>query len=401
VFTIAVALGLAFGTKYAGAALALPFLVFGAIAIARARLANAKGLALVAAALLATGGFWYLRNAVVAGNPFYPVAALPGLPLPALYGAKEMRAWDYHVPIADVGELGSMLVAAGIAFISAAAFAIVRLRRTGYGALAPALVVVFWLLVPYQESRFLFPAFGAAAIAIGIAVVKRPVLAITLYAPVAALIGSLVQYPTWERLLLAPIGVAAALLFAYGRRLPFRPGARVVRGGVAVGAIAGFVAIALGVGRFDARRPAYTVGDGDLAAAWAWLRANVRDTNVAYTGTNLAFPLAGAQLANHVRYVNVAGSPGDILNDFGPPGDGTAEPAPYRRGASPGVWLANLRATGTRVLFVAALYPGVRRNIGADRDGFPIERAWADARPDVFHLSYASAAARVYDVEPR
>jgi len=52
------------------------------------------------------------------------------------------------------------------------------------------------------------------------------------------------------------------------------------------------------------------------------------------------------------------------------------------------------------VLFVASLYPIVRRTIGADRDGFPIERAWADARADVFRLRYASAAARVYTVAP-
>ena len=398
--TFAAAVGLAIGTKYAGATLALPFLLFGAIAIARGRLADARGLAAATGALLATGGFWYVRNTVVAGNPFYPVA-VPGLPLPALYGGQEMRAWDYHVPIRDLGQLGSMLGAAGITFISASVIAIARLWRRPHGALAPALVAVFWLLVPYQESRFLLPAFGAAAVAIGIAVERKPVMMISLYALVAALAGSLVQYPTGERLMLVPVGAAAAALFGYARRLGFRPRERAVRAGVAAGAVACFVVLSAGVARNDARRPAYTVGDDDLAAAWAWLNTNAHCAEVGYTGTNLAFPLAGERLANHVRYVNVAGAPGDVLHDFGPPGDGTAEPAPYRRGASAAVWLANLRATGTRVLFVAALYPVVRRTIGADGDGFPVERAWADARPDVFHLRYANASARIYDVELR
>ena len=97
--------------------------------------------------------------------------------------------------------------------------------------------------------------------------------------------------------------------------------------------------------------------------------------------------------------MNVAGPPDARLHDFGPPGDGTAEPAPYRRGADPGRWLVNLRAARTRILFVAALYPIVRRTIDADGDGFPIERAWADARPAFFHLRYASPAARIYEVE--
>jgi len=40
----------------------------------------------------------------------------------------------------------------------------------------------------------------------------------------------------------------------------------------------------------------------------------------------------------------------------------------------------------------------VRRTIPADADGFPIERAWADAHPDIFQLRYASDAARVYQI---
>ena len=42
--------------------------------------------------------------------------------------------------------------------------------------------------------------------------------------------------------------------------------------------------------------------------------------------------------------------------------------------------------------------PIVRRTIAADADGFPIERAWADARPPSFNLVYASPAARIYEV---
>jgi hypothetical protein len=99
--------------------------------------------------------------------------------------------------------------------------------------------------------------------------------------------------------------------------------------------------------------------------------------------------------------VNVAGAPGDRLHDFGPPGDGTPEPAPYRRGASADAWLANVRAAGTQVLFVAALDPGVRRTVDADGDGFPVERVWADARPHLFSLLYSSAGARIYAVTLR
>jgi hypothetical protein len=163
--------------------------------------------------------------------------------------------------------------------------------------------------------------------------------------------------------------------------------------------VAAAIALAAGLAAGRARR-APALGD-DIDGAWAWFRANVRGVRVAYTGTNLAFPLAGAELSNRVTYVNVAGTVGDRLHDFGrrAPGlRGTPEPAPYRDGAAYETWRSNLRDAGTQVLFVAAMYPIVRRNIAADGDGFPVERQWADAHPDLFHLRYADTAARVYSV---
>jgi hypothetical protein len=101
--------------------------------------------------------------------------------------------------------------------------------------------------------------------------------------------------------------------------------------------------------------------------------------------------------------VNVAGGPHDRLHDFGqrlpPPGRGaTPESAPYRDGASFDLWWRNLRAARADVLFVAALDEIVARNVAADGDGFPVERAWADAHPAQFQLRYASPDARVYGI---
>ena len=385
----ATAIGLAVGTKYAGAMLAVPFAVLGAAALARpGRRGGLRDGALAAAVALATGGFWYVRNVVVTGNPFYPVA-VPGLPLPALYGGAEMRAWDYHVPIGDLAAFGSMLLAAGVGFASAVAVATARLWRSVETALLLALLAIFWLVIPYQESRFLFAPLGVAAIALGRAADRPPAL-VGWSGLAIAMAGSLLQAPTTERLILLPIAAiaaAAAVLNVFAR------------GVIAAAAIiASFLVLVLGGGRYH---PRYDVGDEGLADAWAWFHAHVEYSNVAYTGTNLAFPLAGQYLMNHVRYVNVAGAPGDRLHDFGPPGDGTAEPAPYRRGANPDVWLANLRATRTHALFVASMEPIVRRTIAADDDSFPIERAWADARPESFKLVYASPSARIYEVNLR
>ncbi len=394
----ATALGLALGTKYAGAPLALPLVVVAAIALVRGRRhLDPRAGALAIVLLLATGGFWYARNAAVTGNPLYPVA-FPGLRLPALYGGVEMRAWDYHVPVTDLAALGSMLAGAGVGFASAAAVALARLWRRIETWLLVGSLAIFWFIIPYQESRFLFTAFGVAAIVLAGATDLAP--AIVGWCGLAvAIAGSLLEIPTRERLVLIPIGGVAALAAASLRGRTPRIGRWTARAVAATALlVVAFLAV-LDSGWRHHRRPMYSAGDDDLAAAWAWFAANVDYGNVGYTGNNLAYPLWGEHRWYYgVAYVNVAGAPTDRLHDFGGPGDGTAEPAPYRRGASADTWLANLRATRTGVVFVAALEPIVRRTIAADADGFPIERAWADARPDVFKLRYASPAARIYEV---
>jgi hypothetical protein len=421
------ALGLAIGTKYAAAPLALPFLVAVAVAWRGAR-PRASVIAAAAVVLLLTGGFWYVRNLIVTGNPWYPVATLG---LPGLYDRAAMRAWDYHLPVSDLGLLGEFLGAAGIGFGVAALAAFARARPSLEAALALAIVAIFWFVVPYQESRFLMTGFGLAALAIGRAAVPRSTVGplegfphppATDYAgrspapstrsPAAlgwgglglALVGELMELPSPDRLWPIPIGLLAAAAAHGWRRVP--PRARPATAwalSLALAAI-GLAQTSRGLAAHRRGADPYRL-HGDLDEAWAWFGANVRGARVAYTGTNLAFPLWGPDLSNRVAYVNVAGGAGDRLHDFGrrlPPGARavTPEPAPYRDGASFDVWLRNLRAAHADVLFAAALEPMAARSVSADSDQFPTERAWADAHPDLFQLRWASDAARIYRIVP-
>jgi hypothetical protein len=376
-------------------------LPFALVAASSARSVHPRGRTVGAAAaiVLATGGFWYLRNALATGNPFYPVATLG---LPGLTDRTAMRAWIYHLPIGQLGALGEMLGAAGFGFALAAAVVVIWRRMLLEGALLLAVTTVFWLWIPYQESRFLFPAFGVAAVAIGRAPASTPV-----DWRLAVVLAGLVEYSTPDRWLMIPAGALGAATAVGWRHLPARlrrpPRSMRLVGGAGLAATA-LVMLTIGLQRYRARDPGYAVGTG-LDDVWSWFRANVNGARVAYTGTNLAFPLAGRDLANRVTYVNVAGAPGELLHDFGrrlpPPGRAaTPESAPYRDGASFDVWWRNLRDAGADVLFVAALDEVVARNIAADADGFPVERAWADAHPAQFHLRYASPDARVYGIAP-
>ena len=51
-------------------------------------------------------------------------------------------------------------------------------------------------------------------------------------------------------------------------------------------------ALAIGLARARADAPHYAL-DEEIDQAWAWTDAQIDDARVAYTGSNLAFPLAG------------------------------------------------------------------------------------------------------------
>ena len=389
--TCAAALGLALGTKYVALVLVVPFVAFAVVTAAR-RPGSVTPLRLVAvvAIVLATGGFWYLRNAVVTGNPVFP-GAVPGLALPALYDSAAMRSWDYHLPIGRPLGLASILAGAGIGFATATGVAFARSRRTAELALFLGELALFWFVVPYQASRFAFAAFGVAAIAIGRAA-DRPPAPLGWGALAAAIVGALIEIPAGARLLLVPAAALGACAPVAARRL-----SPIWLKALGLGGALGLVAtVAAGFGAYVARDPGYG------PAEWSWIRANVRDARLAYTGSNVEFPLTGERVGNRVMYVNVAGEPDDRLHDFARRApaqrSSSAEPAPYRDGASFEVWWRNLRAARAEILFVARLHPIVLRSIAADGDGFPVERRWADEHAERFALRYASSEARVYAI---
>jgi hypothetical protein len=408
VTSLGVALGLFLGTKFLALVYMAPLAVWTAVVLLRRPRASWQAVALLAITIIGCGGFWYLRNLAVAGNPIYPVTLQlgPFTLADGLYDGAVMRAWDYHVPVGKLPALTEMIAqgGGGLGLLLASAVALVALRRTVWPPLALGLLGLFWLVVPYQHSRFLFPFFGVLAIAVGAAggALGRPRVAAGLLT--AALAGSVIQFPTWDRWLPWAGALAAAAVHPL---LVSRPLGGRSRATVAVvGATALIATLAWDLGRYRARYPGYAVGD-ELDPAWAWIYSNVHGAHVAYTGVNLAFPLHGRDLANRVSYVNVAGTPHDQLHHFHrrqPAGERSrrpvsAEPAPYRDHQSFEVWWENLRAMAIDVVFVSALYPIVARNVDHDQDGFPTERAWADGHPEKFRLRYATAGVRIYGVE--
>jgi hypothetical protein len=392
---LGLAAGLCAGAKVVGAVYVAAIVGAGALLCARRGPGAARRLAAMLLGVAAPGAFFYARNLVVTGNPLYPLALKLGswTLAPGVYDSAVLRGSAYHhAPTRE--DLAALALEPGLVFSVGGVLALVlgARRAPAWSLLAAMLVLLFWLVVPYQETRFLFPAWGAAALAMAAFARPRPANAadVATWAPLAlGVVGAVVEQPTGERWAVLGAGAVVATLAAW----------RWATARVVVGALSALLALCW---LAPVREPAYGLGEA-LDDAWAWVRANVRGARVAYTGNNLPFPLAGEGLANDVRYVNVSGAPGDLLHDFARRAPGASmgpEPAPYRDGGRYETWLTNLRSTRRDVLFVAALFPSVREAVAADDDGFPVERAWADAHPEVFALRYASAAARVYGVRP-
>lgn len=165
--------GLLVGTKSIGVLYSVvPGLVF--LGGLRGRKARAvSDIAVVAGAALAAGGFWYVRNWIVTGNPFFPLdLEIAGMRVFAgAYGSEAMqlfRAKD-HTVMPDILRFFMGLPMTFLVMFSSAAatLAILLGRREGSEKLfmlaAPwILMALFWFVNPYNNltnGRFLFPAF--------------------------------------------------------------------------------------------------------------------------------------------------------------------------------------------------------------------------------------------------
>lgn len=335
------ATGLAAGTKYTALAMAAALTV-AAIALVPAgrRRAAAAWWFLPA---LAAGGFWYLRNLVVAGNPLPEVAHLGPIALPhperlqggrpefsVAHYATDTAVWrHYFVPGLHqaFGLLWPLVVAGAVA---AALFMLLRGRdRVLRWMSAVALFgMLAYLVTPLSAAG----AEGApVAFAINVRFAIPPLLAALVLLPLAlplrsrwaewALLGGLLLVLLLtdrpDAILHSPyrlfgIGLAIllvlipAMLAVFGRRFF----------AVALAAL-GIAILAIGypVERHylrDRFAPGSDIPGMHLDAAYAWAR-DIEDARIGLAGTTagfLQYGFYGTDLSNQVRYLGTKGPHG-------------------------------------------------------------------------------------------
>jgi hypothetical protein len=423
-----VALGVALGAKGLGVpyvfSLALPAIAW----MPRPMRDRTRAFAIAASTCALLGAYFYVRNALVTGSPFFPFTALsfgrrvvcdpatfvgPGegavaggqiaYRLGAL--ARSGTLFDAFLGSPAPTELESGVgpaFACVIVGLVALPWSAAREQRWLVRTIAVFVVftVLVWLFVPYARGslvflniRYLDPTLVLGSVAFFAWLDRR---------------GLSPQWASTIAILIAAQGVLAqtVLLAWRPRRVLFAIDALVIGAAVSTRA-RGFlrrrakVLAAIALAAFAAYTPwfaefrdldrARAYGD-DLsghetlayrhARAWAWLDSNGRDGTVAFVSAPLTYfyyPAMGMRLDRRVTYVNADAQDGMYVTDF--------PRCHLRDHPDRDAWLRRLDRDNVRWLLVSRYPPA----------SFPIEAEWARALSDAFVLRYSDTANLLFE----
>lgn len=430
----ALAYGLFLGVKYPSLVYQVALLLVAAFvavglmrryrpfATERARLRALFLTILLCVVVLVSGGFFYLRNMMITGNPVWPLNLRIGAV--TLFEGPMERAQDVMPHEAQFHDtysyrsiflssiyfrsLGPQFYLLLLCALAAPILLLVRRPRDHIDVLIVLLPLLLFALFKYgltrQPPRFMGPVTVGATLTCAWVLLRdrrgrrlAPWLGVALVAYYALdLRHATVPALTWqwarEALLpcLAPLGlgvVALGLVMRGGR----------VRHRVLL-AVPAILALAIGLNaglslagdlyaqhRYEQWR---SYLDNDMGKGWEWLARETenRPGTIAFAGTMVPpYPLCGTHLDNPVLFVpRGAQTSAAVLSLSQPFGSPDANP-------SYDDWLRNLRYWGARYLYVYVLY---------DEQRWPYEGHWAFEHSETFELAFESQRTRVYRIRP-
>lgn len=417
------ALGLLAGTKVLGLLFAAPCLVLLAATAfgQRKELHIARAaFALVAAALL-VGGFTYLRNWFLTGNPFYPaLVKLGGFTVfDGMMDSDAMAATNqnWQTLKSFLFTRGTFGMGTKTAWIWAATALAAPLgwlagRRNGaqplwiWFALVAGYTIVVWK-TPFQDERYLFPVYGVGLIFLGwwISLLdreRRRWIAALVLGVVAICFGSeSILKGTGVPGLVAIAACIAALELAMfvTADLTRRANRYVCLGLIVAGVFAVLYLWPSFTRTYQEikflRFPHIYPSQGPT---WVWIDQQTRKegARIAYAGSPLSYPLFGGDLQNDVGYVPVQKQESRAWHDLEWPADvemrSHAEIHRVALEAARGrpdfdAWAGRILQRGCRFLVVIP-----------DVDKDPVEARWAREHPELFRKAFENGPVTVYEV---
>jgi hypothetical protein len=375
------------------------------------------------AVMVVLGGFFYARNAATGAGPFaarcegrpgpQAEAAIPSLP-------RRNTVLDLLKPLLDNGQLLKTFVGIsqwdteelGIGPQVALLLPVLVLlplalprgrRRAGLVVWSQILAqLALWVTVPYADKGQIYAnvryLIGATALAFagGVAMAEERIAdrwlrGLALALAVQDLLTLHAKMPDEVRLMVAAADCAALLLLLFPALRRFS------RRHFLLIAAAGLVAVLADVpnfarfrvndrGRaFAAEWTAHHTEAYRFAGGWGWLERHGGRGTVAAVSSPLnyfAYPVMGTRLERRAVYANI--NRADVRSA-----------ARYRLcdprvNFDPEAWIANLRKLGVRWVAVSRFTPLP----------FPVESAWARARPALFALRYADASIEIFELLP-
>jgi hypothetical protein len=321
-----------------------------------------------------------------------------------------------------------------------------------YSALAALNLAAFWLLVPYRtQQRFMFQAAGLLVVPLAclfdrgrwLRVLGTALLSIHMFTSQGWLFCAPDEEPPWNLTAVVPnivppllrvvpaftanprrvsdpddlfwtssllaVGAASLLTAWLWSRSGRWATVRAVLGSLALFGLGLVLWAPFGTPARIQFFPPFE----DYVQGWLQLddRSGPAGARIAYSGTNLPYYLMGTSLRNNVQYVNLDAHRGWLMHDYhrlararGTPTWPNPWPTWDRAHPDYAAWLENLHAAAIQFVVVASMGrpPGALPD--EDREGFPIERRWAESHPESFQPVYGviekDSKFRIYRVRP-
>ncbi|MDP8233316.1 MAG: hypothetical protein P9M06_00730 [Candidatus Saelkia tenebricola] len=362
------------------------------------------------------GGYGYIRNIFLTGNPLYPLkmTMLGKVIFDGVLGKNVFQVsftpYDYSLSKVLFHE-GFGLQSILLFFPAVLSWLIIFKYKVKniiiYLLFLPAmLLAVYYFLIPFPCTRFLYPFLGVAAIAAFYVLNKISLnLKIVSSIFIICFLSSIFELSGHMELIVSLL--LGILLFVISVRFRDRIVLiRINKKGILIAALVVIVSLKFIEGDYKKHEyeryvKKYPSWHYDGVIGWKWLNDNTEGDNIAYVGKPEPFPLYGRGFKNNVYYVSVNDVEPKLHNyknsfytwgaDFLTLHRSLEEDGNYRGNADYSIWLNNLLREKTDLLFVYSLSQ-------VEDIEFPMEDKWAQEHAESFELVYGNSSVHIYKI---